>query len=620
MIGSVLAGKYRILDKIGSGGTAEVYKAAQIAGVHRTVAIKILKQEYREDAAFLRRFEQEAHAVLGLSHENIVRSYDVGADGGLPYIVLEYVEGSTLKECIRTQGRFQVRSAVSIAAQVLDALSHAHERGIIHRDVKPQNIIVNARGHAKLTDFGIARNADASTVTYAGANIIGSVHYLSPEQAMGKAVTAESDIYSMGITLYEMVTGVLPFDGDTTVSVALKHIQQEITPPIALAPSLPPALNDVILKATNKQPQLRYHSAREMRQDLFRVLREPNGDFARAAVEPQPPAPRKKRRPTRAAWRIAVVAAVLLFFLGTMLIMEQAVTQQRAASAGEVVPKLTGKTLEEASNTAKLRGYTLNPTYVASDGVANGIVISQDPQDGTTLKSGGVIDITVSSGAVMPVVPDVTGKSLAAAQSILSKDGIKVGGVEYRVSDAPLGTVFEQDPLPGTALLQGDDVQLYVSGDPAKSIEVPQVVKLPLPDALALLKNRGFSVFRVRLESLDNLGDNTVVKQDPAQNEIASSVSEIDLTAAGIGADKYSANIALTLEVKAANSQLLAVLPQQSGNIAYELVVYEAALKAGNSVQVSFPAVSGTGGDQTLLLYLNGQEIRRTTVMFTNLG
>ena len=492
MIDSVLSGKYRILGKVGSGGTADVYKAVQIASPHRNVAIKILKEEYREDAAFLRRFEQEAHAVLGLNHENIVRSYDVGSDEGLPYIVLEYVEGSTLKECIRAQGRFQARSAVNIAAQVLDALSHAHERGIIHRDVKPQNIIVNSRGHAKLTDFGIARNADASTVTYSGSNIIGSVHYLSPEQAMGKQVTAESDIYSMGITLYEMITGELPFDGDTTVSVALKHIQQEITPPIALVPTLPRALNDVILKATNKQPQLRYHSARAMRQDLLRALREPNGDFARAAREP---IKKKKARRRSGVWRITVIALVVLFLLGTMLIMEQAVTQQRASNSAELVPKLTGKTLEEASNTAKLRGYTLETAYVASDDVANGIVITQDPADGTSLKSGGVIDITVSSGAVMPSMPKVTGKTLAEAQAILAQDGIKVGGVEYRVSDAPVGTVFEQDPLPGTTLLQGDDVQLYVSGEPAKSMEVPEVVKLSLPEALTLLRERGVQRF-----------------------------------------------------------------------------------------------------------------------------
>jgi len=618
MIGTVLSGKYRILEKIGSGGTADVYKALQLISPHRTVAIKILKEEFREDAAFLRRFEQEAHAVLGLNHENIVRSYDVGSDNGLPYIVLEYVEGSTLKECIRAQGRFQTRSAVNLAAQVLDALSHAHERGVIHRDVKPQNIIVNSRGHAKLTDFGIARNADASTVTYAGANIIGSVHYLSPEQAMGKSVTAESDIYSMGVTLYEMVTGTLPFEGENTVSVALQHIQAEITPPIALVPTLPPALNDVILRATNKQPALRYHSAREMRQDLLRVLREPNGDFARIKPKEQRKKPGKKR--ARGVWRIAAVAAAVFFLLGTMLIMEQAVTQQRAVSAVELVPKLTGKSLEEAVNIAKLRGYTANPTYVASNEYANGTVISQDPADGSTLKNGGVIEITVSSGAVMPTMPDVTGKTLEEAEATLRQDGIKIGGVEYRTSEAPVGTVFEQDPLPDTTLLQGDDVQLYVSGEPARSIEMPEVAGLPLPDALKLLSDRGFISFRVRLESLDNLGDDTVVRQDPAPNELFASTDLVELTAAGVGPDKYSANIALTVDAKESGAELLAVLPQQSGEIPYELVAYGAKLKAGDKQQISFPAVAATGGEQTLIVYLNGEEIRRTTVMFTNLG
>ena len=619
MIGRVLSGKYKIIDKIGSGGMADVYKAMQIGTLHRTVALKILKAEYQTDDSFVRRFEQEAQAVLSLSHEHIVRSYDVGTEDDLHYIVLEYVDGSTLKECIRAQGKFLPRSAINIGAQVLDALSHAHEQGIIHRDVKPQNIIINARGHAKLADFGIARNADSSTITYAGAMVMGSVHYISPEQAKGRQVTAESDIYSMGVTLYEMVTGRLPFEGDNSVSIALKHIQEEIVPPISIVPSLPPALNDVIMKAVSKQPAARYHSAKEMRQDLLRVLREPQGSFARQkAGEKAKQRQNTKRKPRTVVWRITALGLVLLALFGMMMVVDRTLLQ-RVNATTDLVPNLVGKTQEEAVDTAKLRGYKLEAQEAENDDVPPGVVISQQPQKGTELKNGGTITITVSSGAAMPIVPEVRGMTLSEAEVALRDEGLLPGVPEYRISDKAVGTVFEQDPLPGTPLLPGDEVQLFVSGEPSRSIEVPTVTNLTLPQALILLNERGFTAFRVRLSDLDNIRTNTVTLQNPAPDEIASNTTLIELTSSGIGEDAYSAQIAFALDVEEDHTQILVIIPVTGSGVPYEQVVYEATLDAGEQ-EISFPAVIAKGGEQTLIVYQNGAEIRRTTAMFSYLG
>ncbi len=290
--GTVVAGRYRIISMIGSGGMANVYKAHDSVS-HRNVALKVLKSEYATDAEFVRRFRSEAQAVLNLSHDNIVRSYDVGQWEEYYYIVLEYVSGKTLKEIITEEAPFERKRIISMGCQLCDALGHAHERNVIHRDVKPQNVIINDHGRPKVADFGIARFTDASTVTYTGDKILGSVHYVSPEQAKGELVDAKSDIYSLGIVLYEMATGRVPFDAENTVSVAIKHLQEEMVPPIVHNPKIGVALNGIILRATSKEKAARYASMRELKRDLLRAVREPSTDFAgreaKLRSRPRPP-------------------------------------------------------------------------------------------------------------------------------------------------------------------------------------------------------------------------------------------------------------------------------------------------------------------------------------------
>ena len=273
--GMYLVNRYEILEKIGSGGMADVYKA-KCHVLNRLVAIKVLKQEYSTDATFVKKFRVEAQSAAGLSHPNIVNVYDVGEDNGIYFIVMELVQGITLKNYIDMKGKLDIREALNISVQIASGLSAAHDNRIIHRDIKPQNIIMSRDGKVKVTDFGIAKVADSTTVTTTAA---GTVHYISPEQARGGYSDEKSDIYSLGITMYEMVTGRVPFEGETNVAVALLHIQGEMVPPRELEPSIPKSFEKIILKCTQKKPDRRYASARELIADLRKVLTHPDGEY-----------------------------------------------------------------------------------------------------------------------------------------------------------------------------------------------------------------------------------------------------------------------------------------------------------------------------------------------------
>jgi serine/threonine-protein kinase len=277
MEGQMLGNRYELLEKIGGGGMATVYKA-KCHFLNRFVAVKILRPEFTNDEEFIKRFKIEAQAAASLSHPNIVSIYDVGYEGSTDYIVMEYVDGITLKEFLNRRGTLNWREAVDIGIQICSALEHAHRNHIVHRDIKPHNILLTKDGVVKVTDFGIARAVSSATITMAGSTI-GSVHYFSPEQARGGYIDEKSDIYSLGITLYELVTGKLPFDGDTPVAVALKHIQEEPASPISINPDIPIGVNNIIMKAIMKDQNKRYQSAADMLQDLYKVIKDPYGNF-----------------------------------------------------------------------------------------------------------------------------------------------------------------------------------------------------------------------------------------------------------------------------------------------------------------------------------------------------
>lgn len=613
MIGKLISGRYLIESLIGSGGMANVYKAYDNM-LGRTVALKVLKAEHRGDMEFVRRFEREARAVLTLSHENIVRSYAVGEDGDISYIVLEYVEGSTLKELIKSDGPISPKVAVSITAQVLDALAHAHESGIIHRDVKPQNVIITPRGKAKLTDFGIARDVAATTRTYAGSNVVmGSVHYISPEQARGDDVTAASDIYSCAIMLFEMLTGKVPFGGDNSVAIALKHLQEDITPPVEINPKIPRALSDVIVKAASKEISLRYQSAKQMKSDLLRSLREPHGKFARLeknAVE-------TKRRGWHGVMNIVLMLVVVLGLFTALFLIARSVNEDQgdAPAAEYIIPNVKAKKLEEAKGVAELRGFELNVDEYRSSDEEEGTVLEQTPAAGTAAKQGDSISVIVSSGNNYVTVPDLAGKYLQEANDIVWGVELEIGTTQYVTSDLPYGQIVRQEPIAGTDTFAGDVIDVWISGIPGKANNMPGVTDMELNKAIDVLHEEGFKKIRIRTVQPEAqiAAEGFVVAQNPTAgiSTPEDAVVEISVCRAQLG--NYAADVAFNLDITAQQSSVVVTAKLEDG---LELIIYETTLSAGTQQSVSFTAFMEKGGQYECNVYVDGVQVRNGQIGF----
>ena len=609
----LVSGRYRIKSLIGSGGMANVYKAYDEES-QRIVALKVLKDEHRGDMEFVRRFEREAQAVLMLSHENIVRSYDVGEDDGVSYIVLEYVEGKTLKEIIKEEGPLSPKTAVNYACQVLDALSHAHERGIIHRDVKPQNVIITPRGKAKLTDFGIARDAAATTRTFAGTNVIGSVHYISPEQARGDNATAGSDIYSCAIMLYEMLTGSVPFSGDNSVAVALKHLQKEIIPPIQVNSKIPRALSDVVVKAAAKNINMRYFTARQMKADLQRSLREPHGKFARIAS----PRQEHKKSTSIGIGNIALMVVVVLGLFATMFFIARAMRDDENVSTGEdVVPTLVGKQVSEAETLAKLRGFALEVLeYRGSEEFEEGQIIFQMPIVGTKGNEGDVIQVVVSSGSDYETVPNLVGLSVQDAIAQMQDVDLNLGTIEYGKSSLPDGQIFRQEPVAETDTFAGDVVDIWVSGTPGGNSEMPSLVAKPmlLDEAIAALQEAKFARIWVHPETPVTLcTEDTVLRQSPSANVTVPSAVTVEIWVCRTDLGPYCSDIVFNIDVTDTEKPVIVTAKIAEG---VEMVLYETTLPVGLQQPVSFTAYLRTGGEYECTVYVGGEEYRRTTARF----
>ena len=609
----LVSGRYRIKSLIGSGGMANVYKAYDEES-QRIVALKVLKDEHRGDMEFVRRFEREAQAVLMLSHENIVRSYDVGEDDGVSYIVLEYVEGKTLKEIIKEERPLSPKTAVNYACQVLDALSHAHERGIIHRDVKPQNVIITPRGKAKLTDFGIARDAAATTRTFAGTNVIGSVHYISPEQARGDNATAGSDIYSCAIMLYEMLTGSVPFSGDNSVAVALKHLQEEIIPPIQVNSKIQRALSDVVVKAAAKNINMRYFTARQMKADLQRSLREPHGKFARIAS----PRQEHKKSTSIGIGNIALMVMVVLGLFATMFFIARAMRDDENVSNGEyVVPTLVGKQVSEAETLAKLRGFALEVLeYRGSEEFEEGQIIFQTPIVGTKGNEGDVIQVVVSSGSDYETVPNLVGLSVQDAIAQMQDVDLNLGTIEYGKSSLPDGQIFRQEPVAETDTFAGDVVDIWVSGTPGGNSEMPSLVAKPmlLDEAIAALQEAKFARIWVHPETPDTLcTEDTVLRQSPSANVTVPSAVTVELWVCRTDLGPYCSDIVFNIDVTDTEKPVIVTAKIAEG---VEMVLYETTLPVGLQQPVSFTAYLRTGGEYECTVYVGGEEYRRTTARF----
>ncbi len=527
--GMYVADRYEIVGKIGTGGMSDVYKALDLT-LGRNVAIKVLKPEFSEDLNFVTKFRTEAQSAAGLEHPNIVNIYDVGSERGMHYIVMEYVEGITLKTYIEKKGQLSFKEAVSIAIQVGRGIEAAHNKGIIHRDIKPQNIIISTEGKVKVTDFGIARAANSNTIS---SDVMGSVHYSSPEQARNGFVDGKSDIYSLGIVMYEMVTGRVPFDGDTTVAVAIQHLQEEMVSPSAYAPNLPISMEKIILKCTQKNPDRRYESMTALLADLRKALVSPDEDF----VVMVPAVNQDKTR---------VIAEDDL-----KQIKEEAGSIYLKADEAVRTKKEAPKEYDDEDD--ELDDYEdegeLNPKMekaITIMGIAAAVIIvliivaivinlfggfekrgNKDTETKTTQTTQTTETETVAAEQIK--VPDLSGKTYADAETELAALGLKIENKGEVSSDTyKEGEIANQEPVAGTAVDKDTTVSVVISNGKG-SIDVPNVVGESESSAIDALEEMGFKPDKTYSYS-DTVAAGDVISQNPTSGSKAKEGDTITIT------------------------------------------------------------------------------------------
>lgn len=502
LVGKVIGNRYEILEKIGEGGMATVYKA-RCNILKRYVAVKVLREEYTTDEEFIKRFNTEAQAAASLTHPNIVSIFDVGHEDNVYYIVMELVQGKTLKEIINEDGVLPWKWSINIAIQVASALETAHKNNIVHRDIKPHNIIITEDGIAKVTDFGIAKAVSNSTITAFGTTI-GSVHYFSPEHARGGYTDAKSDIYSLGVVMYEMLTGRVPFDADTPVSIALKHMQEKPIEPMKLNPSIPFAINKIIMKAMEKEPSLRYQNATEMLKDLSMALKDPEGGFVKSNAEKLQYTQRvpvlgeesqvevekdgKKGKlakyfeehPTAKKVWITVIAILLVIlipiagFFGVQAVLKAGLPKDVK------LPNFVGQTIGEAKATLGKEKLTLETEEVYNDEIEIGKIISQDPpfSEGATVKENTIVKVKISKGPETVKMIKVVGMKYEDAERQLKDElHLNVEKIEETSKTVEKEYVIKQEIEEGKDIKVGETVKLYVSiGTGLKEIAMPYVI------------------------------------------------------------------------------------------------------------------------------------------------
>lgn len=540
--GKLLGSRYEIIEKIGNGGMATVYKARDLV-LKRYVAVKILREEYTTDNEFIKRFNTEAESAASLTHPNIVSVYDVGREGNLYYIVMELIKGKTLKEIIIEDGRMSWKWSVKIAKQIAQALETAHRNNIIHRDIKPHNIIITEDGTAKVTDFGIAKAVSNSTITAFGTTI-GSVHYFSPEHARGGYTDAKSDIYSLGVVLYEMVTGKVPFDADTPVSVALKHMQEKPVPPIELNPTIPQSLNDLILKAMEKDPSMRYNTATEMIEDLDKILKNPEAEVG-VVDKNQIRARRVQEKDTTNTSKFAkfkryleehkgvkivlIVATFLIVFIASIGITLGGLNSGKPKDI--LLPNFTNLTLDEAKAKAEEVKLNLNVSEEKYDvQIEEGKIISQDPkyQPNFTVKEGSTVNVVVSKGQEIVKVTKLVGKTKDEARKELKELGLDMEIEEVNSDDVEPGIVIEQDKQEGEEVLAGTKIKLKVSLGIEK-VEVPDLTGLSEDEAKAKITEAKLKW--IRTDKIKDSSKGTgVVEQNISPKSMVDKNTEISIT------------------------------------------------------------------------------------------
>lgn len=545
MIGKLLGGRYEILEQIGSGGMATVYKG-KCRLLHRFVAVKVLKQEFVEDEEFVEKFRRESQAAASLSHPNIVNIYDVGTDKDgeqiIHYIVMEYIKGDTLKDYIRKKGKLTIKETINYASQIASAIQDAHRNKIIHRDIKPQNIMIDENNRIKVMDFGIARAATSSTITTT-SEAIGSVHYFSPEQARGGYTDEKSDIYSLGIVMYEMITGELPYKGQSPITVALKHVQEDIVPPSEIDGHVPRDLERLILKCVEKRQVDRFSSTDQVITELNKLAKRykvetvatplasredsmedtsshtrvlPNIDINEEPVK-------KKRRKMnnkkqkKENTRVIVLGVLMAFMVTSLIFFGRGKVKQLFASKEILMPDLVGMTEEDARALVEdEHGLEFRVLSRVSDSdFEPGQVTWQDVQVGDKLKKGYPVQVKISEGSGPVKVPDLVGENVFDAEKILLRLGLGVGSPTYKTSEKESDIILEQDIEPGKEVEKGTRIGIVVSQGATKDkTTMPSIIGLSLTEAKAKLKESNLILGSVNQED-SSYDKDTVVYQKP---------------------------------------------------------------------------------------------------------
>lgn len=546
MIGTILGGRYEILETVGSGGMAVVYKAkCRLLG--REVAVKMLREELQSDKDFVERFKAEARSAASLNHPNVVSVYDVGTDGDREYFVMEYIDGITLKEIIDSR-QLGWKAACSYAVQIAGAIEHAHRKNIVHRDIKPHNIMITKDNVVKVTDFGIARAVTNSTIVRAG-NVIGSVHYFSPEQACGGAVDFKSDIYSMGVVLYEMLTGRVPFDAENPVAIAKMHVDNEATPPMEYNPEIPESVNDIVLKAMAKQPAKRYQTPVEMAEDLKNVISNPESISIKDADATQfvpvvTPAEREKEtsgvdkiiikggddeedKGRKTASKAAWIGAILVFIISLLIILG-ALKPELFKSADMIeVPMLLGKTVDEAMKICDDMGVVFEDSQGDySNEYGEGQIMEQAPGAGMHKKVE-KITVKISRGPEKITLDNYVGKDVGVVKNELKRLGIDVIIEEVQHESLPIDTIVKHSPREGSTIKAGSTVTLYVSTGEEDTI-VPSITGSTLERAKAALEAVGLKLGSVTYIENENMVDK-VTDQTILEGTQVKSGTEVDV-------------------------------------------------------------------------------------------
>lgn len=675
-IGTIIGDRYEILEKVGSGGMADVFRA-KCHRLNRYVAIKILKQDYSEDTKFVTKFRGEAQAIAGISHPNIVGIYDVGEENGMYYIVMELVDGITLKKYIEEKGKLSVKEAVGIALQIANGLEAAHSNHIIHRDIKPQNILIARDGTAKVTDFGIAKAASSNTIT---ANAMGSVHYISPEQARGGYSDEKSDIYSLGVTMYEMLSGTLPFNGESAVAIALAHIQEEAVPLAALDATIPKGISNIVNKCMQKKTELRYSCVTDLIADLKMFLQDPSGDYgvignlykndgtifmskddvntlrdaSRKGMGPveQKPEPQEPEEPEEPESNsdvdpklekalvfgsigvAIIIGLVILYMVGRVLGFWGSAKPESNSGSSSTTASETAKpgsdtsgdeiTLEDYANKIKdyvetdLSNYdiTCTVTEEASDEIEKGYVIRTSPAAGSTVAKGGKVELIVSSGVEQVSIPDTTGDTITDAYQTLNDKGFKVKQGEDVYSSQAIGKVAYTKPAAGKKVDKGATITIYPSkGEETKYVKVPNLLGMTRSQAKSALEKAGLK-YGSETKSYSSTQKNRVCVQSVSSGNEVEEGSTVDVTLS-LGPEKTytyegSVTIANPFEYET-DSGIIKVILKQDGNTT--------TVREEQKTYYDFPwtldGIKGSSANQgEITVYRDGQQVATYNVTF----